>query len=255
MDALPPQLGHRTKPTHRLPDWTDTRALTLLVIAAVALALFWWWSGRAAQGVAVAGPEPPSQAEKTAASSPEPRAGSAIAVTGPTPQTEQSPDQAPTAQALAPSTGSEVMIDVRGGVRNRGVQVLPAGSRVIDAVEAAGGLRPGRSYGEINLAEILSDGQQIVVGRRPAAGQNRQSVPDRGEGSKSVSPTGAGDLVSLNAATPEQLESLPGVGPVLAERIVAWREEHGRFSATEDLLDVSGIGDKVLAGLRDGVSL
>ncbi len=255
MDPTPPQLESPTRAAHRFPNWTDTRALALLVVAALLLALFWWWSGRAEEGVAVTSAHSQMPAEASDASSPMPQTEASVTVSGQDPRAEPSRDQAPTIQPLAPGNETEVTVDVRGAVRKRGVHVLPTGSRVIDAIDAAGGLRPGRSYGGLNLAEVLSDGQQLMVGPRSPVGKDSQSA-----GSKTPGPTtgltpGAGESVNLNLATPEQLESLPGVGPVLAERIVAWREEHGRFASADDLLDVSGIGDKVLAGLRDRVSV
>ena len=255
MDPPLPQLERPTRATHRFPSWTDTRALTLLVVAALLLALFWWWSGRAEEGVAVTGTNSQMPAEASAASIPTPQARATVTVSGQDTDAEQSRDQAPTSQPLEPGGKSEVTVDVRGAVRKRGVHVLPTGSRVIDAIDAAGGLRPGRSYGGLNLAEVLSDGQQLIVGLPTLVGKNSQSAGSKPPSSTTPPTPGTGELVNLNLATPEQLESLPGVGPVLAERIVAWREQHGRFASADDLLDVSGIGDKVLAGLRDGVSV
>jgi competence protein ComEA len=251
MDPIPPQL----QPAHRLPSWTDTRALALLAIAAVALAVFWWWSGRAQEGTAVAGTQLGPAPEVSSASSPIAQSRSSVTVEGPTPGAEQSRNQAPTGQPPASGAESEVTVDVRGGVRNRGVHVLPTGSRVIDAIHAAGGLRTGHPYGRLNLAELLHDGQQLVVGKQLSTARDPQSTPS-GPSESTIAPApGNGESVNLNLATVQQLESLPGIGPVLAERIVTWREQNGRFTSVEDLLDVSGIGDKVLAGLRDSVSV
>lgn len=255
MDPIPPEPEVPSKPAHRLPTWTDTRALTLLVVAALLLALFWWWSGRAQEGVAVTSPKPQPLAEASSAPSPKHQSAAGIMVTDQTPDAEQSRSQPASAQPLESGDESKVTVDVRGGVRRRGVHLLPAGSRVIDAIEAAGGLRPGRSYGRLNLAAVLNDGQQLIVGEQFTVGQNPQTTNSKPSGSTTALTPGEGELVNLNLATSEQLESLPGVGPVLAERIVAWREQHGRFASADDLLDVSGIGDKVLAGLRDGVSV
>lgn len=254
MDVSPPPLEQPSRPKHRLPHWTDTRALTILVVAALALALFWWWTGRSQQDIAVIGAKSLPSAEASSTSTPT-QPGDAITVTDRSPGTERPRDQAPTSQPLAPANESEVVVDVRGGVRDRGVHVLPTGSRVIDAIDAAGGLRPGRSYGGLNLAEVLSDGQQLIVGQQPGSGDSTQPARAGSANSTNATSPDRAELVNINLATPDQLESLPGVGPVLAERIVAWRDDHGRFAAAEDLLDVSGIGDKVLAGLRDSVSV
>lgn len=228
------------RPTHRLPDWADTKAILLIALAATVLALFWWWSGRAETGTVVESPATQPPAQVAIATGPSPEEGTAATMSS----------QAPTNQPLDLGDQGGVAVDVRGGVRDRGVHVLPTGSRVIDAIEAAGGLRPGRTYGSLNLAEILTDGQQIIVSRngQPAG----TGPPDPG---RAPSQDAGGEPVNLNTATPVQLESLPGVGPVLAERIVAWRTEHGGFTTVDDLLDVSGIGDKVLAGLRDGATV
>lgn len=143
-----------------------------------------------------------------------------------------------------------VVVDVVGRVRKPGIAVLPTGSRVVDAVKAAGGLRPGARPTGLNLARPLVDGEQVVVGR-PAA------VPAAAPGAASgpgALPTAAA-LVNLNTADQVALETLPGVGPVTAAAILAWREEHGAFAAVEELLEVSGIGDATLAEIAPHVTL
>jgi competence protein ComEA len=115
---------------------------------------------------------------------------------------------------------------------------------VVDAVEAAGGLRPGARLGAVNLARAVVDGERIDVGADTAA-----TVPP-GAGPASTAGAGtAGTTLDLNTATQAQLEELPGVGPVLAGRILAWRTENGRFSAVEELQEVAGIGDATYAEL------
>mgnify|MGYP006289801709 CR=1 FL=1 len=129
-----------------------------------------------------------------------------------------------------------VVVHVVGEVKQPGTVSLPAGSRVEDAVEAAGGVTKQRSLESVNLARLLVDGEQIVLGEPPkqAAG---------GGGSSD------GGVVSLNAATVTELDALPGVGPVLAQRIIDWRTAHGGFKTLEDLNNVSGIGDATMADI------
>lgn len=153
------------------------------------------------------------------------------------------PDQAPVASASPSVVQADVVtVHVRGRVREPGVITLPAGSRVIDAIDAAGGLRAGASTGELNLARLLVDGEQVAVGVRSADA----AQPD------APSPSGAQPVaqVDLNAATAAELEALPGIGPVLAARIVQWRVDNGRFTDVEILREVSGIGDALMAQLR-----
>ncbi|MBB2901742.1 competence protein ComEA [Kineococcus radiotolerans] len=154
---------------------------------------------------------------------------------------------APTAPAAssAPSGEPPVVVHVTGRVTAPGLVTLPAGSRVGDALTAAGGALPGADLDAVNLARVLVDGEQVLV---PVPGQHPVAVPAApGAGSR-------GGPLDLNAATPEELDGLPGVGEVLAGRIVAWREENGPFRDVEDLGDVPGIGPKVLDGLRDLVT-
>jgi competence protein ComEA len=145
-------------------------------------------------------------------------------------------------------------VHVVGRVRHPAVVVLAAGSRVEDAVRSAGGFAPGADQGAVNLARLLVDGEQIripVPGEAvvPADGSASRGTPGGGGGG------GGGGKVSLNAADASALDSLPGVGEVLAGRILAWRQEHGRFSTVEELGEVSGIGEKLLTQLTPLVTL
>lgn len=144
-----------------------------------------------------------------------------------------------------PTTAEQVVVDVAGAVRKPGVVSLPTGSRVADAVQAAGGARRGADLSTLNLARVLVDGEQVLVGQPPA-------VPPPGSAASPgvAPPAGTGDVVDLNIATLDQLEELPGIGPVLAERIVEWRTQHGRFTSVEELREVSGIGDATFAELE-----
>ena len=155
--------------------------------------------------------------------------------------------------AVGGATG-EVVVDVVGKVRRPGIAVLPAGSRVVDALEAAGGARPGGHTDSLNLARPVTDGEQIVVGSSaalpaPAAGSTGATT---GVPSTGASPTA---LVNLNTADQMALETLPGVGPVTAAAILQWRTEHGGFTAVEELLEVSGIGDATLAEIAPHVTI
>lgn len=137
--------------------------------------------------------------------------------------------------SLAPT--SFVVVDVEGDVRRPGLVRLPVGSRVADAISAAGGLTHKQMSQNINLASRLEDGQQIIVG---------QSI----NGSMT-----SDNRISLNTANESDFDTLPGVGPVLASRIVAWRTQHQRFASVDELQEVPGIGPKVFANLKDLVRL
>lgn len=150
----------------------------------------------------------------------------------------------------APSAAALLVVDVVGPVRRPGVVRLPAGARVVDALAAAGGLKPGASPGMLNLAAVVADGQQIVVGGPASPGTGPTSA---GSAPAPVSPGSSPALVDLNSATLEQLDGLPGVGPVLAQRILDWRTANGRFTAVEQLAEVAGIGERKLADLRKRV--
>ena len=140
----------------------------------------------------------------------------------------------------APSPSPSVTVHVVGEVRDPGVVALPSGSRVVDAVRAAGGLRRGGDLGGTNLARVLADGERIEVG-------GQEALVGGGVGGPAG---GSGGPLDLNTATAEQLDALPGIGPVTAAKILAWRATHNRFSVIDELTEVPGIGPKTLEDLR-----
>lgn len=142
-----------------------------------------------------------------------------------------------------------VVVHVVGQVKHPGVVALTAGSRVADALKAAGGSLLGADLSAVNLARLLVDGEQIRV---PKPGE---VVPQVVGGSAGSSGPSAGSPVNLNTADLAALDTLPGVGPVLAQRILDWRAGHGRFSRVDELGEVSGIGDKLLAQLTPKVTV
>jgi competence protein ComEA len=154
--------------------------------------------------------------------------------------------------APPPAATAALVVDVQGKVRTPGLVSLPPGSRVADALAAAGGARPRADTSELNLARPLLDGEQVRVGLGALPGQ-----PDAGGalpgGVSGAGPGGpdASPPLDLNTATFEQLQELPGVGPVLAQRILDWRTQQGQFTAVEELQEVSGIGEVRYGELRD----
>jgi competence protein ComEA len=133
-------------------------------------------------------------------------------------------------------------VHVLGQVARPGLYELSAGDRAVDAVAAAGGFTAAADPGGINLARVLSDGEQLVVpavGEAPAGGAGAGAVPGK---------------INLNTADAATLDTLPRIGPAMAQRIVDWRTANGRFAAVDDLLAISGIGQKTLDGLRDLVT-
>jgi competence protein ComEA len=147
------------------------------------------------------------------------------------------------------STPAMVTVDVEGKVRRPGIVIVPAGSRVTDALEAAGGVRRREALRGINLAAVLTDGQQIMSapGVTPAVATGATT-------SAGASPAG-GAPVNLNTATAEQLDTLPDVGPVTAQSIIEWREENGGFTSVQELLEVDGIGPATMQKLAPHVTV
>jgi competence protein ComEA len=164
---------------------------------------------------------------------------------------------APTVSASASPSPPPLVIHVAGKVRRPGVLRLPPGARVGDAVTAAGGALAGVDLSSLNLARPLADGEQVLVGVRPPPGSASAGAVSSlggGAGSEGAGLPGTG-LVDLNTATAEQLDALPGLGPVLAERIIEHRSTRGRFESVEELRDVTGIGERKFADLRDRVTV
>lgn len=174
-----------------------------------------------------------------------------IAPVAPLPTTDLASPVAPTDE-VTPAASETVTVDVAGKVRRPGIAVLDAGARVVDALRAAGGARPGVDLTDLNLARVLVDGEQIVVGvAAPAVG-----LPQDWPSSAATAPGApTGTLVDLNTADAVALESLPEVGPVTAQAIIAWREENGGFTAVSELLEVNGIGDATLAAMAPFVTV
>ncbi|WP_329263845.1 ComEA family DNA-binding protein [Streptomyces pseudovenezuelae] len=231
----------------RMPVWLQTRcglerrnvvALSVLLVVAAVFALQHFWTGRtqpvqAPEVVRAAAPFGESGTEGGQSGAGGRRGPAEPAVSGGGSNTAGAP-------------GAEIVVDVGGKVREPGIQRLPAGSRVADALKAAGGVRPGTNTDTLNRARFLVDGEQVVVGGPPAPAP----VPGTG-GSVTGGPAGAAAPVSLNTATVDQLDTLPGVGPVLAQHIVDYRTQHGGFRSVDELREVNGIGDRRFADLRN----
>jgi competence protein ComEA len=154
---------------------------------------------------------------------------------------------APSSSGVNTASGANaavIYVHILGQVNDPGLYALHDGDRAVDVVAAAGGLTPSADPAALNLARFLSDGEQIIV---PAVGQ---AVPASGSGAGTAIP----GKVNINTADEPTLETLPRVGPAMAARILAWRTANGRFTAVEDLMSVSGIGEKTFEGLKDLVT-
>jgi competence protein ComEA len=161
---------------------------------------------------------------------------------------------APGETPASPTPAPQIVVHVLGAVRRPGLVQLPDRSRVSDAIDAAGGLHSSAEPGDLNLAQIVLDGQQILIGARgDPGGEVRNGGEGAGAAGTSPGPggnsPGRSSQLDLNAATAAQLDTLPGVGPVTADRILNWRADHGRFRRVEELQEVEGIGPKTYAQL------
>ena len=133
----------------------------------------------------------------------------------------------------------DIIVDVAGGVLHPGVYTLPTNSRVVDAIKAAGGLAKGADASDVNQARLLKDGEQIFIYSKsgtPGGAVRRASGP-----------------ISINRASAKEFESLQGIGPVLAKRIVSYRKENGPFTTVEDLLNVPGIGESTFTKFKSKI--
>ena len=146
-----------------------------------------------------------------------------------------------------PTVPSVVVVDVAGKVLHPGVYTLPSGSRAIDAIKEAGNALPGVSLTDINLAHILIDGEQIIVGAPPV-------VATTNKGTSGIAKS-TSQIVSVNSATLNQLQVLKGIGPVTAKRIIDYRKVHGAFATLEDFRKVSKIGTTKFAAIKKQLRL
>ena len=147
----------------------------------------------------------------------------------------------PTSQSPTEIKSPKIYVHVAGSVKSPGIYQLDSGTRVYDAVLAAGGFTSKANQASVNMARALNDGEQLLISSQ--------------SGAQSFENAMVSSLISLNQASASQLEELPGVGPALAGRMVDWRTANGGFKAKEDLLNVAGIGDKLFASVKDLVTL
>jgi competence protein ComEA len=226
------------------------RLAVFVGILAVAAGAWFWW--QAASGrpeilpLSGVSPETSAVAGEDSASGEDNGGGSRAGPPSGTPSGTQ--ESAP---------AGAVVVHVAGAVLRPGVVQLPAGSRVHDAIAAAGGGSPGADPDRLNLAAVVEDGQKIFV---PRQGEPvPESAVEPGAPEAGSSPDGSagspGSKVNLNTAGVEELDGLPKVGPVLAQRIVDWRKEHGPFKAVEELDAIDGVGPKMLETLLPLVTI
>lgn len=244
--AVPPARGGWT--------WSALRSAGLLLALGAVVVGWWWWTGRPAPAVPVV----------MASGSPLPSAASPDAVepgrpSAPGPGESGPPVSTATPAALpedAPaSTPPTIVVHVIGMVRHPGLVTLPAGARVADAVAAAGGVTRPRSADTVNLARPVLDGEQIVVGLPGTPARSTPAAPGAPAtaGAAPGASMPAAVPVDLNAAAVAALDELPGIGPVLAGRIVEWRTAHGPFRSVDELGEVVGIGPALVERLRPHV--
>lgn len=145
-----------------------------------------------------------------------------------------------------------IYVHIVGEVNAPGIYQLDSGSRIVDVIFAAGGFTKLADQSSVNLAREVTDGEQVVVFK---FGMAPQAIGGAAVGSAAVGGAAANSLISLNRASQSELEQLPGVGPALAGRMIDWRTANGGFKKKEDLLNISGIGDKLFAGIKNSVTL
>lgn len=242
-----------------LPSLAPAHVAVVALVVALGLGLTAWSVVRADPGpavVPVAGEEVSPLVTDAAAvlASGAPSAFTSGATTAPAPGPGSGPAAGAggTSGSPAGTAAGSVTVDVAGKVRRPGIVVLGPGTRVVDALRAAGGAKPGVDTSLLNLARVLVDGEQIVVGGPAPPAGPAASGPGASPG---AAPGPGAALVDLNRAGQAELESLPQVGPVTAQAIIAWRDQRGGFTSVEELLEVEGIAEKTLARLAPYVTV
>ncbi|MFD1719489.1 helix-hairpin-helix domain-containing protein [Georgenia deserti] len=221
----------------------------VVVVLGLTVALAAWWNAPGApEPLPPPGEAAPSEA-RTA-----PGVGDEPAAEPSEPPAEQ-PAEQPAGEPDPTGTAGTVVVHVAGAVTDPGVVELDAGARVADAVERAGGATPEADLGTVNLARVLTDGEQVYV---PAVGEDPPATGADTPAGGSAGGSGDGGEptpVNLNTAGPAELEELPGIGPALATAVLEWRETNGGFASVDDLELVSGIGPATMERLRPLVTV
>lgn len=163
---------------------------------------------------------------------------------------------APTPSDTSPGSATTLVVSVIGHVAKPGLVTLPEGSRVADAIAACGGASPEADLTTVNLARLLTDGEQIAVGVPGGEDSgNTSGTPGGAAQTGGTAQKGAGTKVNINTASAEDFDSLPGIGPVIATRIVDFRTKNGKFKSVDDLSNVSGIGPSIMGNIKDLVTV
>lgn len=159
-------------------------------------------------------------------------------------------------EEIVPTTPVEIIVHIAGAVENDGIQKLPENSRVADAIEAAGGLTSDANTKNVNLAQKIVDGQKIYI---PNNAEDEEDIEIIENSTPQVETTdifsSGNGLVNINTATQTELETLPGIGPSTASKIISYRNTNGKFKSIEDIQNVSGIGDSKYAQIEDKITV